>query len=204
MLGEKSMNEQLLLWSYIYPPFKFPKGHKVKMFEAFSGIGCQAMALKRVTNDYELVGFSEIDKYAIQSYHAIHGDIPNYGDIKLMKSIPECDIFTYSFPCTDLSKAGRQAGLDGGTRSGLVREVLRLLRDGFRPPILIMENVVDLVQDKFVKQFNEIQRELESYGYKNYNEVLNAKDYGIPQNRERIFMVSIEEIIHMSSLERFH
>ena len=180
------------LWEYIYPPFKFPKGHKIRLFEAFSGIGCQAMALKRITQDYELVGFSEIDKYAIQSYRAIHGEVKNYGDITKMESIPSCDIFTYSFPCTDLSKAGKQAGLGKETRSGLVYEVLRLLKaTEDKPKVLIMENVVDLVQVNFVKQFNEIQYELEKLGYRNYNEVLNAKDYGIPQNRERVFMVSI-------------
>lgn len=210
------------LFEYIYPRFYFSKDKPIRLFEAFSGIGCQAMALKRITDNYELVGFSEIDKPAIQSYKAIHGEVKNYGDITKMEKIPECDIFTWSFPCTDLSKAGKQKGLDG-TRSGLVYEVLRLLRDtaefvpfhrhipkhskiisiGYTeyyqpipnisklPKVLIMENVVDLVQVKFVKAFNEIQLELEQLGYKNYNEVLNAKDYGIPQNRERIFMVSI-------------
>lgn len=183
---------QMSLWEYIYPLFKFPKGYKVRMFEAFSGIGCQAMALKRITANYDLVGFSEIDKYAIQSYKAIHGDVKNYGDITKMTSIPSCDIFTYSFPCTDLSKAGKQMGLGKETRSGLVYEVLRLLKaTSDKPKVLIMENVVDLVQVNFVKQFNEIQYELEKLGYKNYNEVCNAKDYGIPQNRERVFMVSV-------------
>ena len=150
------------LWEYIYPPFKFAKGHKIRLFEAFSGIGCQAMALKRITDDYELVGFSEIDKYAIQSYKAIHGEVANYGDITKMESIPSCDIFTYSFPCTDLSKAGKQAGMSENTRSGLVYEVLRLLKaTEDKPKVLIMENVPDLVQVNFVKQFNEIQYELE-------------------------------------------
>ena len=162
------------------------------MFEAFSGVGCQAMALKRITDNYELVGFSEIDVHAIKSYTAIHGEVKNYGDITMMATIPECDIFTWSFPCTDLSKAGKQKGLSDGTRSGLVYEVLRLLHHTERKPkVLIMENVVDLVQVKFVDAFNAIQKELEELGYTNYNEVLNAKDFEIPQNRERVFMVSI-------------
>lgn len=208
----------------IYPSFYFDKSKPIRMFEAFSGVGCQAMALKRITDKYELIGFSEIDVHAIKSYQAIHGEVKNYGDIRLMGSIPPCDIFTWSFPCTDLSKAGKQKGLSGGTRSGLVYEVLRLLRDTAKyvpfhrhipknskthsmgestdyyqpipnikklPKVLIMENVIDLVQSKFVKAFNEIQRELEELGYTNYNEVLNAKDFEIPQNRERVFMVSI-------------
>lgn len=222
------------IFELIYPRFYFDKSKPIRLFEAFAGIGCQAMALKRITDKYELVGFSEIDVHAIKSYQAIHGEVKNYGDITLMGSIPPCDIFTWSFPCTDLSKAGKQKGLSGGTRSGLVYEVLRLLRDTAEycpfhrhipknskvhsmgestdyyqpvpnikklPKVLIMENVIDLVQVKFVEAFNEIQRELEELGYTNYNEVLNAKDYGIPQNRERVFMVSIlkdEENEHYS------
>lgn len=211
------------IFEMLYPRFYFDKSKTIRLFEAFAGIGCQAMALKRITDNIELVGISEIDKPAIQSYTAIHGQVKNYGDITKMVSIPPCDIFTWSFPCTDLSKAGKQKGLTD-TRSGLVYEVLRLLRETANyypfhrhipknskihsmglstdyyqpipdksklPKILIMENVIDLVQVKFVKPFNEIQAELEQLGYTNYNEVLNAKDYGIPQNRERVFMVSI-------------
>ena len=105
---------------------KIHLGNHVRLFEAFSGIGTQAMALKRLGVNVEHIGFSEIDKYAIQSYLAIHGDVKNYGDITKMTEIPPCDIFTWSFPCTDLSKAGKQKGLSG-TRSGLAYEVIRLL-----------------------------------------------------------------------------
>jgi DNA (cytosine-5)-methyltransferase 1 len=109
-----------------------------------------------------------------------------------MVDIPSCDIFTWSFPCTDLSKAGKRQGMTNDTRSGLVYEVLRLVRDTKdKPKVLIMENVPDLIQATFVRQFGEIQAELESYGYINYVETLNAKDYGIAQNRNRVFMVSI-------------
>lgn len=165
----------------------------IKMFEAFSGIGTQAMALKKLGVEYEIVGYSEIDKYAIQSYKAIHGDhIKNYGDITKMTTIPSCDIFTWSFPCTDLSKAGKQKGMTKETRSGLVYDVLRLVRDTKdKPKVLIMENVPDLVHSKFSKEFRKIQLELENYGYKNYIETLNSKDYGVAQNRDRVFMVSV-------------
>jgi DNA (cytosine-5)-methyltransferase 1 len=178
------------IFELLHEPLKLTQ--PIRMFEAFSGIGTQAMALKRLGVDYELVGFSEIDKYAIQSYHAIHGDVKNYGDITKMFDIPSCDIFTWSFPCTDLSKAGKRQGMTNDTRSGLVYEVLRLVRDTKdKPKVLIMENVPDLIQATFVRQFGEIQAELESYGYINYVETLNAKDYGIAQNRNRVFMVSI-------------
>jgi DNA (cytosine-5)-methyltransferase 1 len=178
------------IFDLMYPPIKLKP--PIRLFEAFSGIGTQAMALKRITNDYEIVGYSEIDKYAIQSYHAIHGGVKAYGDITKMGEIPPCDIFTWSFPCTDLSKAGKRQGMNKETRSGLVYEVLRLVRDTHeKPKVLIMENVPDLIQEKFHRQFRDIQVELESYGYTNYIELLNAKNYGIAQNRNRVFMVSV-------------
>lgn len=154
------------------------------------------MAFNRLGLDYESVGISEIDKYAIQSYMAIHGDTKNFGSICDIKGtdLPQIDVFTWSFPCTDLSKAGKQKGLDG-TRSGLVYEVLRIMQEckvnGNLPKVLIMENVVDLIQVKFIREFQEIQLELEGLGYTNYTNTLNAKDYGVAQNRDRVFMVSI-------------
>lgn len=170
--------------------------NKPKLFEAFSGIGCQRMAFNRLGIDYESVGISEIDKYAIQSYMAIHGDTKNFGSICDIKGtdLPQIDVFTWSFPCTDLSKAGKQKGLTN-TRSGLVYEVLRILQEcklnGNLPKVLIMENVVDLIQVKFIREFQSIQLELEQLGYSNYTQTLNAKDYGVAQNRDRVFMVSI-------------
>ncbi len=176
--------------------FKFNLNEKIKLFEAFSGIGCQLMAFKRLGLEVESIGFSEIDKYAIQSYKAIHGDIKNWGNISNIngEDLPQIDVFTYSFPCTDLSKAGKQKGLNQ-TRSGLVYEVLRILQElntiNRLPKVLIMENVIDLIQVKFIRDFQGIQQELENLGYSNYTDTLNAKDYGIAQNRDRVFMVSI-------------
>ncbi len=179
------------IFEFLNQTYYLPK--KVKLFEAFSGIGCQRMAFNRLGIEVDIVGFSEIDKYAIQSYMAIHGETKNYGDITKIggKYLPPIDVFTWSFPCTDLSKAGKQKGLNN-TRSGLVYEVLRIVRETQdKPKVLIMENVVDLVQTKFIREFQEIQVELENMGYMNYTEVLNAKNYGVAQNRERVFMVSI-------------
>lgn len=132
----------------------------------------------------------------VKRYYAANLLSKNRGDISKVKGfdLGEVDVFTYSFPCTDLSKAGKQKGLDG-TRSGLVYEVLRILQEcklnGNLPKVLIMENVVDLVQAKFVREFQQIQLEIEQLGYSNYTETLNAKDYGVAQNRDRVFMVSI-------------
>lgn len=175
---------------------KYVLPKKVKLFESFAGIGCQRMAFNRLGIEVEMIGISEIDRYAIQSYNAIHGDTKNWGSICDIKGqdLPQIDVFTYSFPCTDLSKAGKQAGLNS-IRSGLVYEVLRILHELKQvdrlPKCLIMENVVDLVQVKFIRQFQEIQLELEQLGYSNYAQTLNAKNYGIAQNRDRIFMVSV-------------
>ena len=172
---------------YFLPP-------KPKLFEAFAGIGCQRLAFKRLGIQVEMVGISEIDKYAIQSYMAIHGETKNFGSITDIKGqdLPQIDVFTWSFPCTDLSKAGKQKGMSSETRSGLVYEVLRILHESTnKPKVLIMENVVDLIQTKFIHQFNEIQLELEQLGYVNYVETMNSKDFGVAQNRDRVFMVSI-------------
>ena len=110
--------------------FRFPNDKKIRIFTTFSGIGCQEMALSRITKNYEVLGFAEIDNSAIKSYLAIHGNIKNYGDVCKINGeiLPnDIDIFTYSFPCTDLSKAGKQKGMSIDTRSGLVFQILRIL-----------------------------------------------------------------------------
>lgn len=169
--------------------------------ELFSGIGAQVAALKRLGIDYEIVGVSEIDKYAIQSYEAINGQTRNYGDISQIPALDYADLWTYSSPCTDFSTAGKQEGLykaDGSlTRSGLLLHVERLLttaiQQGNQPKFLLMENVKGLVSKKFKPDFQRWLDTLEKLGYNNYWKVLNAKDYGIPQNRERVFVVSIRK-----------
>ena len=144
---------------------------------------------------HTVVGISEIDKYAIQSYEAMHGKVNNFGDIRAIKALPSADLWTYSFPCQDISVAGKGAGIKEGTRSGLLFEVERLLNvaneEGTLPKYLLLENVKNLVSKRFISDFNRWLDFLESLGYTNYWQILNAKDYGIPQNRERVFCVSI-------------
>ena len=169
--------------------------------ELFSGIGAQVAALKRLGVEYETVGISEIDRFAIQSYEAINGKTRNYGDISKAVALDYADLWTYSFPCTDISLAGKQAGLTDETgkqtRSGLLFEVERLLRksveDGNQPKYILLENVKNLVGKKFKPEFDKWLSTLEDLGYNNYWKVLNAKDYGVPQNRERVFVVSIRK-----------
>lgn len=173
---------------------------KIKVITLFSGIGSQEMALRNLGLDYEVVGISEIDKFAIKSYEAIHGRVHNFGDISKIDKLPYCDLLTYSFPCQDLSISGKQKGISKDTRSGLLLEVERLLlkakENGTLPKYLLLENVKNLVGKKFIKDFERWLSFLNSLGYYSNWEVLNAKDYGIPQNRERVFVVSSLENIH--------
>ncbi len=166
----------------------------IKVFEAFAGYGSQRMALRNLGIEHEVVGISEIDKFAIKSYMAVHGETKNYGDISKIdpNELPEIDLFTYSFPCQDISVAGNQKGLDmeSGTRSSLLWECLKIIQEK-KPKYLLMENVKNLVGKKHINNFYMFLGYLEMFGYKNYWKVLNAKDYGIPQNRERVFVVSI-------------
>lgn len=169
---------------------------KIRLLELFAGYGSQALALKNLGFEVESK-ISEIDKYAIQAYEQLHGKTFNYGDISKIKSLGDADLWTYSFPCQDLSVAGKQAGISEGTRSGLLYEVERLLeiaaKNKNKPKYLLLENVKALVSKKFKPDFDRWLDKLEKLGYNNYWQVLNAKDYGIPQNRERVFVVSIRK-----------
>lgn len=180
--------------------FKITK--PIRFISLFSGIGCQEKALMNLGIEFEHYRMCDFDKYAIQSYNAIHGTNFVPSDITKLKAkdlgIVETNkydyIMTYSFPCTDLSVAGKCAGMgrDSGTRSGLLWEVERLLKEcNELPQVLLMENVPQVHGKKNIDNFNEWCRFLESKGYKNYWQDLNAKNYGIPQNRNRTFMVSL-------------
>lgn len=167
----------------------------LRLIELFAGIGSQTQALTNIGIAHKVVAISEIDKYAIQSYEAMHGKANNLGDIRKIEELPDADLWTYSFPCQDISVAGKGAGIKAGTRSGLLFEVERLLRvaseKGTLPKYLLLENVKNLVSKKFKADFDKWLDFLAELGYTNYWKVLNAKDYGIPQNRERVFCVSI-------------
>ena len=158
--------------------------------ELFAGIGAFHKALDRLGLPYKIVGISEIDKYAVASYNALYGDTRNYGDISKVKRLDYADLWTYGFPCQDISAAGMKRGIvRGETRSGLLYEVQRLLTqaalDDELPKYLIMENVKNLVGKKFRKDFEGWLEWLEGIGYKSFWEVTNAADYDVPQKRER-------------------
>lgn len=175
---------------------------KVRLIELFGGIGSQAMALTKLDVDYEHYRLVEIDKYAVKSYNAIHGtnffptDITKiHGeDLGIADTGKYCYLMTYSFPCQDLSIAGKRQGMHkgSGTRSGLLWEVERLLNETENlPQLLLMENVPQVHSKKNREDFEKWIQFLESKGYSNQWQNLNAKDYGVAQNRNRCFMVSI-------------
>lgn len=180
---------------------RYNKDNPLRCFFAFEGYNSQGLALNKIkqydpTFEWVCVGRSEIDKYAITAADAIFPQSAdkNYGDISKIdwNEVPDFDLFTYSFPCQDISSAGRKRGLQegSGTRSSLLWECQKAIEIK-RPKYCLMENVAALVTEKFLPFFLEWERLMCRYGYTNYNKVLNAKDYGIPQNREHIFMVSI-------------
>lgn len=152
----------------------------IRVFTTFSGYDSQCLALDRLGIDYELVGWSEIDKYAIQAHNAL---FPlwaerNYGDITKIEwnNVPDFDLFTYSSPCQDFSSAGLQKGgtKGSGTRSSLLWECEKAIEIK-KPKYCLFENVAAIVSDKFIRTFNQWQLTLERLGYKNFASVLDAQ-----------------------------
>lgn len=176
----------------------------IKLLSLFSGIGAFEKALTRQKIPFQIVNFCEIDPFASKSYSILHNisEDLNLRDVKavdtnLLKD-KDINLITYGFPCQDISTAGKQKGLfdENGkpTRSGLFFEALRIIND-LKPNICIAENVKALCSKKFKKQFELIINSLNEIGYNSYYDILNAKDFGIPQNRERIFIVSVRKDI---------
>lgn len=165
----------------------------MRILELFGGYGSQALALENLGIEFTS-DLCDIDKYAEKAYNQIHGETFNYGDICSIDEtkLPYYDLITYSSPCQDFSVAGKQAGGEkgSGTRSSLLWECERIIR-AVKPKYLLMENVKALTSKKFMPLFANWLRTLDGIGYKNWWKVLNAKDYGVPQNRERVFVVSI-------------
>lgn len=192
------MQEQTI-FDFLYDKYKIT--NKVRLIELFAGIGSQAKALKNIGVDFETYKVVEFDKYAIASYNAIHDtnfltlDITQIDgkDLEIVDTDKYTYILTYSFPCQDLSLAGKRKGMkDTSTRSGLLWEVERILNEIKElPQVLLMENVPQVHSKDNIQDFQKWILALEKLGYKSYWKDLNAKDYGICQNRNRTFMISI-------------
>lgn len=195
--------EQITLFDYIRKPYKIDK--PIRLISLFSGYDSQAMSLKKLGADFEHYKAVEIDKYAIASLNAVHGtnfepiDICDvHGkDLEIVDKDKYEYIMTYSYPCTDISRAGEQAGFEkgSGTRSSLLWEVERILLElnelDTLPHILLMENVAALVDEKYKSGYRKWIDVLDRLGYTTYSQILNAFDYGIPQHRERVIALSL-------------
>ena len=214
----------------------------LRIFSAFTGVGSPEMAIRNINLDYEVVGISEVDRYALLAYNAIHctdndnvtisdaemceemmrcniaynfstgvSEMPkksseikalyqahinsrNFGDIRGIdvNTLPEMDLFSYSFPCKNISIAGGQGGFEkgSGTQSSLLWECQRII-EAKKPKYLIMENVKNLVGKSHKPMFDEWISYLDTLGYMSEYKVLNATHFGLPQNRERVIMVSV-------------
>ena len=165
---------------------------KLRILELFGGIGACSKALERLGIDYEIADYVEIDKYAVKSFNAMHNTNFEPQDICKWDKNIEVDLIMHGSPCQDFSVAGKQAGgdKDSGTRSSLMYETIRIV-EKLKPKYVIWENVKNLLSKTHRHNFDAYLEAMEQLGYTNYYQVLNAKDYGIPQNRERVFTISI-------------
>lgn len=166
----------------------------LKVLELFAGIGACSKALERLGIEHEIVDAVEIDKYAIKSFNAIHGTKFEEQDITKWDKDIKVDLIMHGSPCQDFSVAGKQAGGDegSGTRSSLMYETIRIV-EKLKPKYVIWENVKNVISKKHKHNFDNYVNRMSELGYNSYYQVLNAKDYGIPQNRERVFTVSIRK-----------
>ena len=196
-------NDQLSLFDINKKDVEITK--PIRLIELFAGYGSQAMAMKRLGINFESYRMIEFDKYAVKSYNAVHNTNYDTTDIRDIHGsdlgIVDTDLYeyfmTYSFPCTDISLAGKQLGIskDSNTRSSLLWEVERILTelkesDSPLPQILFMENVPAVHNKKNLPDFQKWIQFLEQLGYHSFYHDLNAKDYGVPQSRNRCFMFS--------------
>ena len=175
----------------------------MKIIELFAGIGACSKALKRIGVDLKIIDAVEIDKYAMASFNAIHGTNFEAQDItEWNKDFKDIDIITHGSPCQDFSVAGKQAGGDigSGTRSSLMYETIRIVGK-IRPKYVLWENVKNLLSKKHKHNFDAYIETMNVLGYNSYYQVLNAKDYGIPQNRERVYTISIRKDIDNESFK---
>lgn len=175
---------------------KYTKENPLRVFTTFSGYDSQCLAIKNAGIPFDLIGWSEIEKRAIEAHNLLFPEYAdrNYGDICKIDwtQVPDFDFFTYSSPCQQFSIAGKMlGGVEGsGTTSSLLWECKKAI-DIKRPKYLMLENVKNLVSERFIDTFKLWLSYLESRGYTNYWQVLKGSDYGIPQDRERVFCISI-------------
>lgn len=160
----------------------------MRVFEAFAGYGGASFGLKKSGLEHEVIGFSEVDKFASEIFELNHPGIPNFGDITCInpEDLPDFDLFTGGFPCQPFSSAGMGKGeLD--VRGTLFYDILRICK-AKKPQHILLENVRGLTIGKHKGTFEKIKSELRQLGYSLDWRILNTKDYGIPQNRVRVWI----------------
>lgn len=162
--------------------------NKLKVFSTFSGVGGLDLPFHN-DNNFEVIGFSEIDKHASAVLNYLYPEINNYGDITKisLEELPDFDVLTGGSPCQDVSVAGKRVGL-GGERSGLFRTYVEILK-AKQPRYFVFENVKGMFSSQEGWDFAEVQIALAEAGYDVRFELLNAKEFGVPQNRERVFII---------------
>ena len=165
----------------------------LRVLELFAGIGACSKALTNLGIEHEIVDAVEIDKYAVKSFNAVHGTNFEPQDITKWDKNLKADLIMHGSPCQDFSVAGKNAGGDegSGTRSSLLYETLRIV-EKVHPDIVIWENVKNLLSKRHKHNHEAYIQRMSDMGYDSITQVLNAKDYGIPQNRERVFTLSIQ------------
>lgn len=177
---------------------------KLKVFEMFAGYGGASFALKMAGIEHEVVGFSEIDKFADQCWKQNHGDnIKNWGDCTRINphELPDFDLLTGGFPCQSFSVAGKGLGTDDD-RGLLFNDIIRIA-EVKRPKYMLLENVKGLLSKKHSEFFEFTKSELTRLGYKFDVRVYKSSDYGIPQSRERVFYVCmLEELNYEVPIKR--
>lgn len=166
----------------------------LRVLELFGGIGAFTLAMRRVGIPFEVVDYVEIDKFACKSYNAMYGTNFEPQDICEWDKDIKADFIMHGSPCQDFSVAGKGAGGDegSGTRSSLMYETIRIVKK-IRPKYVLWENVKNVTGKKHRHNFDKYLVQLEQLGYNNYYEIINAKHFGVPQNRERIFVLSIRK-----------
>jgi DNA-cytosine methyltransferase len=176
----------------------------IEILSLFSGIGAFEKALTNLNINYQIVNYCEIDRFVSRAYCLIHDEDENKNlwDITKIneKELPDFDLVTYGFPCQSFSVAGKRLGLNDLGKGNLFFETMRIAKEK-KPKYMIAENVKGLLSDDSGQTIQLIISILDQLEYNNYFKVLNAKDYGIPQNRERIFIISIRKDIDNLNFE---
>jgi len=164
---------------------------ELKVLELFGGIGAPRKALERLGVNFKVVDYVEIDKFAVKSYNAMYDENFEPQDITVWDKEMEIDVIFHGSPCQDMSVAGGGAGADEGseTRSSLMWHTVRIVEKN-KPKYVIWENVPGVLTQKHRHNFLKYLEQMSELGYENAFDMLNAKDYGVPQNRLRLFVIS--------------